>query len=158
RFSARDVAEWRAKIATTEDPWGQRTSLPNVSSSAVSRAFPFPESRNTLSGAHQRPLPPEPLVPQPLRPSQEPRSGPAITAAGEPQPEEEKGVADITWGADAVQAPIHALPDHGQAVAAPQLIAPAAAVTAPRRNLAARLALVVLFMIAAGLAVYQFVL
>src|SRR5215475_11605073 len=55
RFSARDVAEWRARIATTEDPWGSRTSLPNVSSAAVSRAFPFPESRNSLSGVHARP-------------------------------------------------------------------------------------------------------
>src|SRR5437868_7251228 len=57
RFSARDVAEWRAKIATTEDPWGSRTSLPNVSSSAVSRAFPFPESRSSLSMPGTRPQP-----------------------------------------------------------------------------------------------------
>src|SRR4029079_7013641 len=80
RFSSRDVAEWRAKIATTEDPWGSRTSLPNVPSGPVSRAFPFPESRNTLSGAHQRPLPPEPTSSQPLRPSQEQRAARAITA------------------------------------------------------------------------------
>jgi eukaryotic-like serine/threonine-protein kinase len=159
RFSARDVAEWRAKIATTEDPWGQRTSLPNVSSSAVSRAFPFPESsRNTLSGTHQRPLPPEPIVNSPplLRPSQEHRARP-VTSVGEPQHDEDKSAVEMPWGADPNQPLHHVLPD--QAVPPPQMVMPAAApAPASRRNLAARLALIVLFMIAAGLAVYQFVL
>jgi serine/threonine protein kinase len=160
RFSARDVAEWRAKIATTEDPWGSRTSLPNVSSSAVSRAFPFPESRNTLSGAHPRPLPPEPLSNQPLRPSQESRAARAITALGDAQGDEDKGVADITWGADPHQQPmLHTLPDQGQSAPPSPMMMPAVAASAqPRRNILARLALAVLFMIAAGLAVYQFVL
>ncbi|HSR95738.1 MAG TPA: PEGA domain-containing protein, partial [Kofleriaceae bacterium] len=124
--------------------------------SAVSRAFPFPESRNTLSGAHQRPLPPEPISSQPLRPSQEQRAARAITAIGESQ-EEEKGVADMTWGASELPAPLHPIPDQAQ-TSQPPMMMPAVPATQPRRNIAARLALVVLFMIAAGLAVYQFVL
>src|SRR5262245_60301892 len=158
RFSARDVAEWRARIATTEDPWGSRTSLPNVSSAAVSRAFPFPESRGALAGTNQRTLP-DSSGSQPL-PSQEPRSARPVTSVGEPSPVDDKGVADLTWGADALQAPMHrAVPEPGHAAAPPPKAMPAGApVMQPRRGLAARLALVVLFMIAAGLAVYQFVL
>jgi serine/threonine-protein kinase len=160
RFSARDVAEWRAKIATTEDPWGSRTSLPNVSSSAVSRAFP--ESRNSLSAPHQRPQPPEGMT-DPRLP-QGHRSG-RITGqmASEVSAEEEKSVADLTWGADA-QSAIHAIPDQAMpppAPASPPVMAMptiGASIQAHRRNSGARLALVALFTIAAGLAAYQFLL
>src|SRR5262249_21971917 len=93
-----------------------------------------------------------------LRPMQEPRSARAITAIGEPQ-EEEKGVADMTWGASELQAPVHPVPDQTQASQpAPMLMPASAPAVQPRRTIAARLALIVLFMIAAGLAVYQFVL
>jgi len=59
RFSARDVAEWRTKIATTVDPWGSRTSMPNISTAGLSRALPVPESRNSPSAPHLRSRPPE---------------------------------------------------------------------------------------------------
>jgi serine/threonine protein kinase len=150
RFSARDVAEWRAKIATTEDPWGSRTSLPNVSSSVVSRAFPFPESRSSISEMQS------PHSSGQLRPSQDARS----RAASLSDPEDEKAVADMTWGVDGGGSPsAHPVPDHGTASGAPPMVPPlGAALHAPPRNSLARLVLVVLFTIAAGLAVYQFVL
>src|SRR6185295_3687080 len=94
RFSARDVAEWRAKIATTEDPWGSRTSLPNVSSSAVSRAFPFPDSRNSLSTLGTRPQPPE-FTARPTGDQRPRRSTGPLGDGGD----DEKSVADLTWGA-----------------------------------------------------------
>jgi len=157
RFSARDVAEWRAKIATTEDPWGSRTSLPNVSSSAVSRAFPFPESRNSLSGVTPRPQPSELYQRGSQVESRSGRSG----AMSDVQNDDDKAVADMTWGAEAGQSStLHPIPDQGvpppQSVVMPQI---GASIQAGRgRNSFARLALVVLFTIAAGLAVYQFVL
>jgi serine/threonine-protein kinase len=160
RFSARDVAEWRAKIATTEDPWGSRTSLPNVSSSQVSRAFPFPESRSH-SGIAARPTEIAPRPSQPVR---------AMTSA---EPDEDKAVADLTWGNDGEKSStLHPVPD--QALAAPahaHTPAPAPALPPPMigasiqsrapaqgKSSLARAALVVLFAIAAALAVYQFVL
>jgi serine/threonine-protein kinase len=171
RSSARDVAEWRAKIATTEDPWGSRTSLPNVSSSQVSRAFP--ESRNSLSIPGLRPgdtgntgNPPRPSL-------QEGRSGRFLPSAVESAADEEKSVADMTWGAnEGAPSAIHPIPDHADApiaaattsppntrlptpVAAPMI---GASLRPPHRNSGARLALVGLFAIAAALAVYQFVL
>jgi len=156
RFSARDVAEWRAKIATTEDPWGSRTSLPNVSSNAVSRAFP--ESRNSLSGVHQRPLPG-----QTPRTSQPGLSG--VPRLGDSDVEDDKSVADLTWGADPQLSQLHMVPDQAvppaQQQQQPQIAMPtigASLMPAPRRNSAARLALIILFAIAAGLAAYQFVL
>jgi serine/threonine protein kinase len=160
RFSARDVAEWRARIATTEDPWGSRTSLPNVSSSAVSRAFPFPESRNSLSAVTQRPLPPELAPTRPSIPEAPPRLNRA-TGPLDPAVDDERAVADMTWGVEAHQTH-HPVPDRG----APPVVPPApiampmigASLQAPRRNSFARFALVVLFVIASGLAVYQFVL
>jgi serine/threonine-protein kinase len=162
RFSARDVAEWRAKIATTEDPWGSRTSLPNVSSSAVSRAFPYPDSRSSLSGAHQRPRS-DSHTPS-SRLSQEPRlsaSGlPALNDPAGDTGDEDKSVADLTWGMDHGLAPtLHPVPDQAH-TPLPPLAAPVASssTSQPRRNSMARLALVVLFTIAAGLAVYQFLL
>lgn len=160
RFSARDVAEWRAKIATTEDPWGGRTGLPGVSTSAVSRGFPFPESRNStsLSGVNQRPLPDHAL----LRRSQEFRARSATHAEAV---DDDKAVADMTWGADADKsATQHPIPDQALVpVAAPALlprpmIGASIQAQATHRNSFARLALVVLFGIAAMLAVYQFVL
>jgi hypothetical protein len=63
----------------------------------------------------------------------------------------------MTWGASELPAPLHPIPDQAQA-SQPPMMMPAVPATQPRRNIAARLALVVLFMIAAGLAVYQFVL
>jgi serine/threonine-protein kinase len=169
RFSARDVADWRARIATTEDPWGSRTSLPNVSSSAVSRAFP--ESRNSLSGVHPRPQRSISVAP-PLRGPQVTRLGstglplPADVGGAMSDAEDDKSVADLTWGLDPAQAsPIHPLPDSAQP-AAPVAVQPTlpmapmigASIQGPRRNLAARFAVVALFAIAAGLAAYQFVL
>ena len=159
RFSARDVAEWRARIATTEDPWGSRTSLPNVSSSAVSRAFPFPESRNSLSSVSQRPMPPE-LAP--TRPSipESPRLN-RSTGPLDPVGDDDKAVADLTWGIEAHQTN-HPVPDQGLPLVVPpaQSAMPAigASLQPRRRNSLARIALIVLFAIASGLAVYQFVL
>jgi serine/threonine protein kinase len=164
RFSARDVAEWRAKIATTEDPWGSRTSLPNVSSGAVSRAFPFPESRNSLSlsGLNQRPLPDQAQ----LRSLQDSRAARAATQAE--LGDDDKSVADMTWGAEADKSSTqHPIPDqallqssqsHSAEVPQRALIGASLQAQAPRRNSLARVALVVLFAIAAMLAVYQFVL
>jgi len=180
RFSARDVAEWRAKIATTEDPWGSRTSLPNVSSAAVSRALPFPESRNSsLSAPYQRPQPPEPTGSQ-ARPSQsDPRVRRITGSIDEIPPDDDKSVADLTWGSDIAPSAVHELPDQADqadqhlnqatqatkpalatAPQAPSIVMPTigASIRAPRRNTGARLALIGLFAVAAGLAVYQFVL
>jgi len=183
RFSARDVAEWRAKIATTEDPWGSRTSLPNVSSSMASRAFPFQESRNSLSGPHQRPQPPE-AQSGPLRAlQQEPRPRRITSSVDEMPGDDEKAVADLTWGSDMPQSPVHQLPDQGDRAAhvsfgtgnqrsqdsqvaflpqppQPPVTMPTigASIRASRRNSGARVALGILFAIAAGLAVYQFLL
>jgi serine/threonine-protein kinase len=160
RFSARDVAEWRAKIATTEDPWGTRTSLPNVSSGPVSRAFPFPESRNSLSlsGVNQRPLPD-----QPSRSSADARLSRGATQAE--LADEDKSVADMTWGAEADKSSTqHPIPDQAlmqpTTPATPQrpMIGASIQAQAPRRNSLARAALIVLCAIATMLAVYQFVL
>src|SRR6185295_10736802 len=153
-------AEWRARIATTEDPWGSRTSLPNVSSSAVSRAFPFPESRNSLSAVTQRPLPPELAPTRPSIPEAPPRLNRG-TGPLDPAVDDDKAVADMTWGVEAHQTH-HPVPDRG----VPPVVPPApaampvigASLQPPRRNSFARFALVVLFVIASGLAVYQFVL
>ncbi len=179
RFSARDVAEWRSKIATTEDPWGSRTSLPNVSSAAVSRALPFPETRSSLSAPHQRPQPSEPTGGQ-ARQSQPDARVRRITGALDEAPvDDEKSLADLTWGSDIAPSAVHELPDQAdqadqhltQATQAtqpalatapqpPAIVMPTigASIRAPRRNTGARLALVGLFAIAAGLAVYQFAL
>jgi serine/threonine-protein kinase len=160
RFSARDVAEWRARIATTEDPWGSRTSLPNVSSSSVSRAFPFPESRNSLSTVSPRPQPDGAIGRAPTQADARSHRG---TGPLEPVSEDDKSVADLTWGAEAApSSTLHPIPDQ----AAPPLPPPApvampvigSTLLPQRRNSFARLALVVLFTIAAGLAMYQFVL
>jgi serine/threonine protein kinase len=156
RFSARDVAEWRAKIATTEDPWGSRTSLPNVSSSVVSRAFPFPESRNSLSAPHEQQQPESAPVPL-LRSSQQDARSRTPTS----EAEEDKAVAEMTWGADGGGSPsVHPVPDHAVSSTIPPPMMPVigASLQAPPRNSLARLVLVVLFTIAAGLAVYQFLL
>jgi serine/threonine protein kinase len=166
RFSARDVAEWRTKIATTEDPWGSRTSLPNVSG-PVSRAFPFTDSRNSLSAPHQRPQP-DPGAGQHRAPPGQ-RSGRITGQHAEVGADDERSVADLadlTWGSDVPQSG-HPIPDQ----AAPALPVPPAPPQAPvvmptigasiqahHRNSSARIALVVLFMIAAGLAAYQFLL
>ncbi|HEX7843431.1 MAG TPA: protein kinase [Kofleriaceae bacterium] len=167
RFSARDVAEWRAKIATTEDPWGSRTSLPNVSSGSVSRAFPFPESsRNSLSTVSPRPQPPDMSLGR-APTMAEPRSNRG-TGPLDPVSEDEKSVADLTWGPEAApSSTLHPIPDQA-AVPLPPPAAPAppampmpmigSTLLPQRRNSFARLALIVLFAIAAGLAVYQFVL
>jgi serine/threonine protein kinase len=167
RFSARDVAEWRAKIATTEDPWGSRTSLPNVSSSAVSRAFPFPESRNSLSGVHQRP---RPEYTGGVTPRASHGGDMRVGASGLPMlgdaadgDNDDKSVADLTWGADPQMSALHQIPDQALPPSPPTLAVPAfgaaiAAQAQPRRNMAARLALIILFAIAAGLAAYQFLL
>ena len=167
RFSARDVAEWRAKIATTEDPWGSRTSLPNVSSSAVSRAFPFPESRNSLSGVHQRP---RPEYTGGATPRASHGGDMRVGASGLPMlgdaadgDNDDKSVADLTWGADPQMSALHQIPDQALPPSPTPLAVPAfgaaiAAQAQPRRNMAARLALIILFAIAAGLAAYQFLL
>ncbi|HEX2687264.1 MAG TPA: PEGA domain-containing protein, partial [Kofleriaceae bacterium] len=169
RFSARDVTEWRAKIATTEDPWGSRTSLPNVSSSVVSRAFPYSESRNSLSGPHQRPFAPEPSSGRPRSHSQLiARPGRTTGQFAEMPPAEDKSVADMTWGSDQ-QVPMQERSDQSMAPPAPvppvsapppppMMMPPIGASIQARRNSGARLALIVLFAIAAGLAVYQFLL
>jgi serine/threonine protein kinase len=157
RFSARDVAEWRARIATTEDPWGSRTSLPNVSSSAVSRAFPFPDSRNSLSTVSPRPQPPDFARAQ-TQTAERPARG---TGPLDPISEDEKAVADLTWGSEAAPSPLlHPLPEPSM----PTLLPPPAAMPAIGSSITrsrlgvARLVLVGLFAVAAVLAVYQFVL
>jgi len=164
RFSARDVAEWRAKIATTEDPWGSRTSLPNVSSSVVSRAFPFPDTRS-VSGAHARPRSDTAAR---AAAAAEVRIGPSgLPMLGDAGEDGDKSVADMTWGVDPGLSQLHQIPDSAlPPVAALPPPAPAplpppvigASIQAPRRNSMARFALVVLFAIAAGLAAYQFLL
>src|SRR5205823_4358016 len=99
RYSARDVAEWRARIATTEDPWGSRTSLPNVSSGAVSRAFPFPESRS-----NPRTQPPE-LTPGRAMSQHDTHARGRTSQLDAVGVEDEKSVADLTWGNEAAQSP-----------------------------------------------------
>ena len=157
RFSARDVAEWRARIATTEDPWGSRTSLPNVSSSAVSRAFPFPDSRNSLSTVSPRPQPPDFARAQ-TQTAERPARG---TGPLDPIAEEEKSVADLTWGVEAAPSPLlHPLPEPSMPTPLPPPpVMPGIGASATRSRLGiARLILVGLFAVAAVLAVYQFVL
>jgi serine/threonine-protein kinase len=157
RFSARDVAEWRAKIATTEDPWGSRTSLPNVSSGTMPRAVALPDSRNPLSAPHQHPQRPEPTGGQ--RSSQDQRSGRITGPLSEMGADEEKSVADLTWGADAQQSSGHLIPDHATPLRTPAAVPLiGASIQAHRRNSGARLVLVALFAIAAALVAYQFLL
>jgi serine/threonine protein kinase len=156
RFCARDVAEWRARIATAEDPWGSRTSLPSMSSG--SRVSPYPEPRNTLAAQQQRPLAPE-LADPPLRPSQQQqRRDRAVTPLGED--DGDNAMAELSWGPNAVQSsPLHSLTEHDQNTPAPPVMMPAIGAAPPmRRNTVARLAVVVLFTLAAGVAAYHFLL
>ena len=160
RFSARDVAEWRMKIATTEDPWGSRTSLPNVSSGAVSRAGSFAESRSSLSAPHQRPYPPDGSAG--YRPPQGPRSGRVTGQMSEVTADDDKALADLTWGSDAQQPSDHLLPDQAAPAVPPPVIAMptigASLQAHHSRRSGARIALVILVAVAAGLAAYQFLL
>jgi serine/threonine-protein kinase len=165
RFSARDVAEWRAKIATNDDPWGSRTSLPNVSSSGGSHTFS--ELRSSLSG-NQRRLPSD-SGNQPRAAGTDPRAGRPSTALADGAADDEK-LADLTWGSEG--ASFQSLPDpagagppappapQAQPPAPPPVAAPAigASIRGSRRSSAARMLLVALFAIAAGLAAYQFLL
>jgi serine/threonine protein kinase len=178
RCSARDVTEWRARIATSDDPWGSRSSLP--APAAASRSFSFPESRNSssLPGLNQR----APSELPGTRPMAEPRASrslgavdptasttpPAPSAPARPGSDDERAVADLTWGSDVGTAgPPHPLVDPDAAPAAPpppgpEFAAPIgasiAAAAAPRGLSLARLALVLLGSVAAVLAVYQFAL
>src|SRR4051794_23801269 len=177
RFSARDVTEWRARIATSDDPWGARGSLPAGAGAAASRSFSFPESRNSssLPSVNQRALSEftgmrqaagEPRASRVLS-AVEPAASttpPAPSIPARPGSDDEHAVADLTWGSDVGTAgPLHPIADHEVAPAAPPPPAPAigASITgaaAPRGLSMARLALVLLGSIAAVLAVYQFVL
>jgi len=156
RFAARDVAEWRARIATNEDPWGSRTSLPNVSSSAVSRAFPFPESRSLSSAGHRAMSPDTGRVGS--HDARLARSSGPMDAASD-----EEKVADLTWGAEGGQPSSHPIPDHDSqpSVSPAAVITPSpigASLRQQRRSPLGRVALIGLFALASGLAVYQFVL
>jgi len=173
RFSARDVADWRTKIATTVDPWGSRTSIPNISTAGLSRALPVPESRNSPSAPHLRSRPPERTGSQDRLSQQAPRVG-RITGSLDAVPvDEERLVADLTWGSDVVPSAVHELPDQAdqhltpsatQALATPpqppSTVTPltGASIRAQRPGSRARLVLIGLLAIAAGLAVYQFLL
>ena len=162
RYSARDVAEWRAKIATTDDPWGSRTSLPNVSSSVVSRAFPFPDSRNSLSGSRSG------RQTETGRPSGLiPGMGGIPSLADMPDGiDEDKAVADMTWGAEMQASTVHQIPDQAlppppaqsMMLPPPMVGASIQQSQAKNRSSMAKLALIALFTIAAGLAAYQFLL
>jgi serine/threonine-protein kinase len=159
RFSARDVAEWRTKIATTEDPWGSRTSLPNVPSGAVSRAGSFSESRSSLSAPHPRPYAPDGSGS--YRSPQGQRSGRITGQMAEVGADDEKALADLTWGSDAQPPSDHLLPDQAAPAVPPPIAMPpigASLQAHHRRNSSARIALVILFAVAAGLAAYQFLL
>jgi hypothetical protein len=86
---------------------------------------------------------------------------PTLAAPGETG-DDDRSVADLTWGMD--QGPGHGsahhqIPDHAVPAALPLAAPPVGAAMQNRpRNSMARLALIVLFTIAAGLAVYQFLL
>jgi serine/threonine-protein kinase len=175
RFSARDVTEWRARIATSDDPWGSRSSLP----AAASRSFSFPErNSSSLPGLPPRELPGTRPIAEP-RPSRslaavDPTASttpPAPSAPARPGSDDDRAVADLTWGSDVGTAgPLRPLADPDAAPAAlpppaPEIAGPigasigasVAGAAAPRLPLA-RLALVLLGSVAAVLAVYQFVL
>ncbi len=155
RFCARDVAEWRTRIATVEDPWGSRTSLPNMSSSSVSPASPASESRSMSSAQQQRPLPAEGQQRRPSQPELRP-SRPVLSIA---EDEGDVAVAEMTWGADAVQSSsLQTFSAHGQPTPSPPVMVPAIGAAPTRRNTVTRLTVAALFTIAAGFAVYQFLL
>jgi serine/threonine-protein kinase len=176
RFSARDVTEWRARIATADDPWGPRGSLP----APGSRSFSFPESRNSSSLPNLNPRGGSEFTG--MRPAAEPRGSRMLSAVEStasttpPAPaapalvgsDDERAVADLTWGSDVGTAgPMHPIADHDVQLAAPpppppELGAPIgasiAAAAAPRGMPFARISLVLLGSVAVVLAVYQFVL
>ncbi|HEU4733181.1 MAG TPA: protein kinase [Kofleriaceae bacterium] len=196
RFSARDVVEWRARIATAEDPWGSRTSLPIGSSSgpgagsagtpsagasggpstgpstgspAGSPSSPvFHDSRTGM--AHERTLLADAGPSRPA--SAEPRFGRGSASVNEGTLDEDRLLADLTWGSDAGGSPFPRQtarsgpatsaqrPSQPPDPAAEPQVAPVAgaSIRPPRRGALARLALAALFAIAAGLAGYQFVL
>jgi serine/threonine protein kinase len=171
RSSARDVADWRTRIATTEDPWGSRTSLPNISTAGFSRALPV----SSLSSPNLRPRPSERMSSS-ARLSQPVPQVRRITGSIDAVPvDEEKSLADLTWGSDAAPPAIHELPDQADpqltpatqarvmvaqppSLATPLTGAPGASIGARPRGSRAYLVLIGLLVIAAGLAVYQFVL
>lgn len=162
RYSARDVAEWRARIATNEDPWGGRsTSLPNQTANVSRASFPFPDSRGGLSQSARTPtgVPTGTGDRGPLSNPRIAREMPSLDG-----PEDEK-VADMMWsdGAQRSSSVNHPIPDQSQPrvdTAHPVLAPPAigAAINKPQKNITARAVLGGLFAVAAGLAVYQFVL
>lgn len=180
RFSARDVTEWRARIATADDPWGPRGSLP----APGSRSFSFPESRNSSSLPALNPRGVSEFTG--MRPAAgDPRTGRVLNAVDPtasttpPAPiaqalagsDEERAVADLTWGSDVGTAgQLHPIADHLDHEVVPVAPPPPAlelpppigasitAAAAPRGMPFARLALVLLGSVAVVLAVYQFVL
>jgi serine/threonine protein kinase len=181
RFSARDVTEWRARIATADDPWGPRGSLP----APGSRSFSFPESRNSSSLPSLNPRGVSEFTG--MRPAAgDPRTGrvlnaidptasttpPAPVAQALPGSDEERAVADLTWGSEVGTAGqlLHPIADHADPEVVPVAPPPPvlelgppigasiAAAAAPRGMPFARLALVLLGSVAVVLAVYQFVL
>jgi serine/threonine-protein kinase len=175
RFSARDVTEWRAKIATADDPWGSRSSLPSASPAGSSRSFSFPESRNSssLPNLNQRALSEFTGMRQAAG---EPRASRGLSAADptasptptRPSSDDEHAVADLTWGSEVGGGgPLHPIPDHSEldshsaslpAPAPPPIGASFPTARSSRPQSIARLALVLLGSVAAVLAVYQFVL
>jgi serine/threonine protein kinase len=172
RFSARDVAEWRARIATSDDPWGSRSSLLARSPAGVSRSFSFPGSRSSSSllSLNQRVLSQLIGVRQA---APEPRASRDLSAADPARParpgSDDERAVDLTWGSDGVPAgPLHPIADQGASSSipsppsAPAIGAPIGAsitaAAAPSRHSLPRLALVLLGSIAAVLAIYQLVL
>jgi eukaryotic-like serine/threonine-protein kinase len=166
-FSPSDVAAWRTKLGTTGDPWKSRASRSTDSSSLVSRAAASPDARNPLSAPHQRPQPPESIQGQPLAALQRiPRPGRVTGPFSEPPPDEETLSAEVTWDGDVQPPPAPELPDPSIDSSeplpepSPPIVMPpiGASLQARRRGSGFRLVLVVLFVIAAGLAAYQFLL
>jgi serine/threonine protein kinase len=101
RFSARDVAEWRAKIGTHDAPWGPDTPMPQVSTSTVTaRVFPFPESRSATTES-RRPVPPLPSSNEPLAAARS-KLLPAPTISLSSTDSPDKTPDPVTHGADLV--------------------------------------------------------
>jgi serine/threonine protein kinase len=155
RFSARDVAEWRARIATTDESWGSRPTGRSTSDLRGAQTGSLPRSTSDSgASASFRGRPRE-------RPQTRSTSHP-FASVSPSSAEDDRVVAERTWGGEAGGLPSHSLPDQAIAMPAPpqpaQIVAlPATAAGSGKRSGAvARTIVIALATVAAGLAVYQF--